>query len=389
MVKWVADWRVWADTAGMRRFLGLGLMLAAVACAWGQETLAPAKDAELPMTTLHVYMDLIQVPVLVLDSEHERMKPIDPGRFQVSLDAGPIFHPKHVRQEGDDAITLGILIDANAEAELMPRIGAVISGLAPRSLHAKDHVSVYAMDCGLLRTVLDAPADAMVLKSGVDRALERWVARRKMKGAPPCDKRVGLWDAMGKVVSDLSELPGRRVMLAVTSGEDSGSKTAWTDLRSYTQWKGVAIFGYTQPVHRERSLNGLSGLGGSYGRGSRIPSAVQGADSAETDPFGEICGSSGGMVMKADGAFEDLQLTRFVTMVRERYILEFSRARNDAPGEHNIAVTVAKAGPGIYIRPAGVTIMLRDDTSGDTNVIPRDATDAPELGTRKVLGKPH
>jgi len=90
-----------------------------------------------PITTLHVYMDLIQVPVLVLDFNLQPLKPIDPSRFLVSLDAGPQFRPKHVRQEGDDPITLGILLDPSSEAELMPRVAAAIAGLAPGSLHPR------------------------------------------------------------------------------------------------------------------------------------------------------------------------------------------------------------------------------------------------------------
>jgi hypothetical protein len=331
------------------------------------------------MHTLHVYMDLIQVPVLVLDSERERMKPIDPSKFLVSLDSGPTFRPKRVRQEGDDPITLGVLIDPNSEPDLMPPLSGAIAALAPQYLHPKDHVTIFAMDCGLLRSVDDAPVDAEILKKGVDGLLERWFAHRKDKhSATPCEKRVQLWDAMTFAIKKLGESPGRRVLLAVTGGADNGSRNRWNDLLHYAQQKGVAVFGYTLRSAQVSYMRAIAGRG-SYG-------TVGGGSGITEDPFDAICESSGGMIMSADPTFAARQMVKFTEMVRERYILEFSRPRNDEPGNHSIVVTVPRASPTAYIRSAGVTILLPDaELTGDADTIPRDTTDAPELGKRKVL----
>ena len=92
--------------------------------------------------------------------------------------------------------------------------------------------------------------------------------------------------------------------------------------------------------------------------------------------------------MAADPQYETKQLVKFATMVRERYIIEFARARNDTPGEHSILVTI-KQYPSAYVRPAGVTILLPDaELANDPDTIPRDSTDAPELGPRKPLKSP-
>jgi hypothetical protein len=349
----------------------------------------PAQQPEEPIHTLHVYMDLIQIPVLVLDSELERMKPILPAKFLVSLDSGPVFRPRHVRQEGDDPITLAILLDVNGEPDVMPRIGAAIASLAPASLHPSDHITVYGLDCKLIRTLVDAAADPVTLHAAVDDAVASWTERRKIKhaAAPPCDKRVNLWDATALAVRNLGELPGRRVLLAVTNGVDHGSTVKWNDLRSYAQMKGVAIFGYA-----ERSTSGgrmnYSGL--SSGRPYRSSAPYVNFDGTSSeDPFSSICQLSGGMILTADPAFVPKQLARFTILVRERYIIEFSRARNDTPGEHNIQVTVSSH-PTAYIRPAGVTILMPDNAvASDPNTIPRDTTDAPEIGKRKPLPSPH
>jgi hypothetical protein len=83
------------------------------------------------------------------------------------------------------------------------------------------------------------------------------------------------------------------------------------------------------------------------------------------------------------------RLVDLIAIIRDRYIVEFARARNDSPGEHGILVTVSNH-PSAYIRPAGVTIMMRDpDAENDPNTIPRDTTDAPELGKRKPIKPSH
>ena len=100
------------------------------------------------ISTLHVYETLIQIPVLVLDPLGTPLEPIDPRRFAISIDSGPRFRPSYVRLEGNDPISLSILLDARGpEDDLLPKIDAAIAGLAPLSLQARDQVSVYALDC--------------------------------------------------------------------------------------------------------------------------------------------------------------------------------------------------------------------------------------------------
>ena len=207
---------------------------------------APAPQDE-PIHTLHVYTDLIQIPVLVLGSNRERVAPIAGNRFFISLDSGPRFRVTHVRQEGDDPISLAIVLDVSGyEAELMPKMDDLIAGLAPLSLRPKDRVSTYALDCSLTRSADDMPPEPARLKLAVDEALESWIVRKQTKHRPDCKQSIHLWDALIYVIDELSKLPGRRVILAVTDGNDLGSRHAWNDLRFLAQTKGVAIFGMTE-----------------------------------------------------------------------------------------------------------------------------------------------
>lgn len=345
----------------------------------------PPVEPESPIHTLHVYMDLIQVPVLVLDSELERMKPLDASRFLISLDSGPVFHPRTVRPEGDDPISLAILLDANAEPDLMPKISAAIGSLAPEYLHPQDRITVYGLDCSLTRTLLNAAANPVTLKDSVDRALANWAQRHQTRHPPPCPKKIQLWDAMGYLIHQLGDVPGRRVMLVVSDGVDHGSLNKWSDVRAYAQTNGVSIFGYSTPNIRNSSSR-VGTLSTSV-RPSRSSGVIptSGSTSSSEDPFNSICQLSGGMVMSANDRYITKDLARFTTFVRERYIVEFARARNDTPGQHSIVVSIDK-NPTAYVRPAGVIITLRDAAiEADPSTIPRDTTNAPELGKRKPI----
>lgn len=359
--------------------------------AYAQAPPPPPDPAQLdaPLHTLRVYMDLIQVPVLVLDSEHDRMKPIDPSKFQVSLDAGPNFRPRNVRQEGDDPIALAILLDPNSQPEMMPKAAEAISGLANGPLHPEDRVTIYGLDCNLIRTVRAAPPDAAALQAGVERAIAKWTEHRKDKHAvAPCPKRINLWDAMSYAIQDLSQRPGRRVLLVIANGEDHGSTVKWNDLRSFSQTSGVAVFGYSLTTSG-MIVGRLNPSGGRPTRAGIAGSATTSDLRSSEDPFNSICELSGGMTFNSGPSAMPKRLVDLIAIIRDRYIVEFARARNDSPGEHGILVTVSNH-PSAYIRPAGVTIMMRDpDAENDPNTIPRDTTDAPELGKRKPIKPSH
>src|SRR5271155_1140469 len=52
---------------------------------------AQATPSSAPTPPRRVYANLKQVPVLVLSHDYQRMKPIDPSGFRISLDSGPLF----------------------------------------------------------------------------------------------------------------------------------------------------------------------------------------------------------------------------------------------------------------------------------------------------------
>jgi len=340
-----------------------------------------AVDSGVP--TLHVYTNLVQVPTLVLTMTNDPIgKPIAANRFSVSIDSGRWFRATHVRQEGDDPISLSILLDVSGDTEaLLPKIGDAVGRLVPSLLHSRDRVSVYALDCSLLRSLDDTPADGVLLKKAVGTVLEPWMLRKSNQREKSCERRGHLWDGLAQVAVALADLPGRRVILVVTDGHDTGSKHSWNEVRAFAQAKGTAIFALN---FASTSSTGI----GNYrqGRGGYLASG--GGSSTVESPLISVCELSGGIVMRmSDPTTLRRSLERFVTMLRERYIVEFPRPSNSTAGEHGMEIKIDR---GVYlIRPSGVSMPVPDPVlMADPSTIQAGPSQAPEQGTRKVMNKP-
>jgi hypothetical protein len=333
--------------------------------------------------TLHVYTNLIQIPTLVLGPSLELIKkPIAENRFSVSIDDGPWFPAIHVRPEGDDPIALSILLDVNGDtAVLMPKIGDALAELARSSLHAHDRISLYAMDCSLMRSLADVPGDSALVKRGTDAVLESWTLRKRHKQS--CEQPIHLWDALAAVGVETSKLSGRRVILAVTDGRDGGSKHSWNELATFAQENGTAIFGLRYVQYLPWASGPTVGR-----RSGGAPFGINAGPKEVEEGWTSVTELSGGVVTTAsDTKSLGMVLGQFVTMVRGRYIVEFPRAFNSTAGTHVMQVKVAKSN--YIIRPAGITVPLPDAAlAGDPTTIQTGPSAAPEQGKPKSAAKP-
>jgi len=336
------------------------VLRAAALCVFVLTLTASAQDAT---PTLHVYTNLVQIPTLVLDQDSHPVPALPEGRFFISIDGGPQFRVTHVRPEGDDPISLAVVLDVSQPfPALMSRFDEALASLPPLSLHPRDRVSVYVQDCDLTRSAAGIPAEPAALKHAVDVALERWKTRGRERQRSTCKQPLNLWDSLSIVSGDLSTQPGRRVILAVTDGIDRGSKTTWNELRRAATRRAEAIFGLVQPsdtlFHARREVD-----------------------------FNSVCQMTGGIIMSADGNSLHDQLKQFTAMLRSRYIVEFPHPVDTVGGEHGMEVTIR--GSDAVILPAGIGIPLDDPAIlKDPTTIPTDAASAPQLGKRKILN-PH
>lgn len=368
---------------------GAGLLVGGAALAAVSGVALTAQDEPKAVVdggvpTLHVYTNLIQVPTLVLWQSYEPVKkPIAENRFSVSIDAGPWFRATHVRQEEEDPISLAILLDVSGEtAKLVSTMGDALAKVAPLSLHPKDSFSFFAMRCGFIRSMGDTPIDSASVKKNVDAVLEPWIPRKGAKRESRCERGVFLWDGVAHVVADLSKARGRRALLVITDGQDTGSKNPWNDVRFFAQGTGTAVFGLN---YTPESFVGSVALPSRRGGGVYLPT---GDASTTENLLLSLCELSGGVVMKMSdrGSLEE-RLEKFVTMLRQRYIVEFPRPSNSTVGQHDIEVKIDK--DNYLIRPAGVSLPVPDPAlMADPTTIQSGPALAPEQGTRKVLSKP-
>jgi hypothetical protein len=325
------------------------------------------------IVTLRVYPDLVQIPTLVLGKNHQAIPPIAESRFFVSIDGGPKFRVTHARIEGNDPISLAILLDVSQpNVNLMEQIDDAIAGLAQLSLTARDRLWVYALDCQLDRSSLVNPADRAAVEQAVDLVPASWKTRRGVQQSGSCLNPLYLWDSIAVVTKELRERPGLRVMLVVSDGADGGSRNNWNLVREYAQDNSVAIFGLTG---RPNVL-----------RGAIIGSTRQPNGLVE-DPFNSLCQLSGGILLTASPQNLAKQLQWFMTMVRGRYIVEFPHPESTKPSHLIMEMTIAKRHD--FIRPAGAAFVVDDPKIlNDPMTVRADASYAPQVGNRKVM-MPH
>ena len=333
---------------------GLWWILLAGCSALAATAQDDGQDQKIP--TLHAYADLVQVPTLVLGKDRRPLPPIPESRFFVSIDGGPKFRVTHARLEGDDPISLAILLDlSDPDRTLMRTIDEVISSLAPAELHDHDRVAVYALDCQLIRAPLGFPVDRDALKLAVRIALSGWKARGEARMKPGCADRRFLWDSIGMVTNGLYQQSGRRVMLVLSDGFDSGSRNSWSAIREYAQERGVAVFGMPE---------GYIALG--YPK-----------------DFASLCELTGGVVLLSDGTSPAKQMARFMDLVRGRYIVEFPHPVSTEGGYRLMEITIARSDA--FIRPSGISVPLDNPAIlNDPNTVRPDPSHAPAPGTHRT-----
>jgi hypothetical protein len=346
--------------------IALLLLVSATTSQLLAQSTPPAPPSDDPGYTLHVYVNLVQIPTLVLSPSFSPLPPISLDKFNISLDSGPSFHPTHIRREGDDPIDLAILLDLSGDAfGLQSALSASILAFSNQSLQPHDHVSIYAMDCLLVGTANDIPA------SDGDRivyALDAAISFPRLHGAgekpiPRCGTSIHLWNAMAKVAESIGNLPGRRIVLVISNGRDHNSPVHWNDLRLYADSRSVTFFGlYPDPTFLidPRSFHSML---------------------STEDPFNQLCQLTGGLVLFTSPSNVANNLNRTISFVRGRYILDFPRPDGPGGGEHDIQVTLRKTDA--FIRPAGISYPPADPS------LAADPTTLPSPPSPAVFGSRH
>ena len=326
--------------------------------------------------TLHVYTDLLQVPTLVLTQLHGSYFGLTNQSFTLSLGQGPKFHPTTVRRQGDDSITLAILFDLTTNPDsIFTSFAQAMSKLPAGVLSARDYISVYAYDCELVRTTEDKPATPDQLRASMDKALTEGREKARNGATQSCWPEKRLYDVVARVAQDIGDSPGRRVILVISDGADRHSvNNNWSTVARFAGSKSITIFGI-RPVGKHTEI----GLFDPF----NVPGAHGWWTMTAADPFGMLCGSSGGLVLAVDKGTNGMtgQIGRVITMLRDRYILEFPRPVNGGPGLYSINVTIND--PKAIIPPASVAFPPRArDPELPEGTLPQDASRMPVVGSK-------
>jgi hypothetical protein len=306
--------------------------------------------------TLHVYPDLVEIPTLVLGQNHEAVPPIAESRFFVSINKGPKFRVTHARVEGNDPVSVSILLDiGQPNANVMGRIDEVVAALPSLSLTARDHLSVSVLYCQLDTFPVSNPTSRAGVEQSVAAVAKSLNALLGVGQRRSCVDRMYFWDAVTVVTRRLRAEPGLRVMLVISDGFDGGSKNTPKLAGEYAQESSVAIFGLTDaPIYMgESALN-------------------------------VVCQSSGGILLSGSQQNLAKQMEWFMKMVRGRYIVDFPHPVSTKPTHFFMEMTIAKSHD--FIRPAGATVSVDDpNILNDPMTIRPDPSYAPQVGNRKVI----
>lgn len=341
---------------------------------------APVPAAKAPYT-LHVYEDLLQLPTLVLNSAQQPYKGLTAAQFTLQLDGGPPFHPRHTRPEGDDPLQIALVIDASQASTLV--LAHQIMANAPTKLQTwlgpADRFSVYALDCHLIRSANSLPYSTIHLQNSLAAALAAPDLHRQNAGMG-CGTNRRLWDSLATVITHLSEQPGRRAIVVVSNGRDGGNQTYWNLLARYAGRFNTTLMGLRPQDSDPPPID---------------PAIRQPLSAYPTEAFVKpnenifalLCGETGGLVVPVDRDTISLQMNRAIDLLRQRYILEFARPRNDTPGLHHIDASIPDRHA--IVLSAGIAFPPRSSTQDtEPGAVPSDPARAPQLGDRKVLTQP-
>ena len=129
-------------------------------------------------------------------------------------------------------ISMAILIDTMVpKSELLPQVQEAVTGLARGSLGPNDRVSIYALGCDLTLAADQITPDAKSLENAMNTAMAAWVIRQRAGSGVTASNAHSrackpLWDALSYVTEKLHQQPGRRVLVTISDGADSGSNKA-------------------------------------------------------------------------------------------------------------------------------------------------------------------
>jgi hypothetical protein len=292
------------------------LLLLLAACATvplhGQDA-PPSETDGSTAYTLHLYARLVELPTLIF-IPGDKSPALDAQQINIKLNGAQPFHPTSIRLEGDDPLSIAVLIDVSGDqAKLISALQKEFAPWVNRSLRPQDHVSIFAVDCRIIQTSNDVPENASALQTGLDLALISPLSRGD-SAQPSCGKSIRLTGSILFVMQKLSKLSGRRILLVVSSGRNGQANITWQQLETEAGIDSVTAFALS--THSPLESQGMRDL---Y----------------------SFTQHTGGLLYSPP-TFSELPglLDQIISQLRGRYILQFPMPHDKAAVAYHVVVTV-------------------------------------------------
>ncbi len=266
--------------------------------------------------TLHVVVRELQVAALVLDQHRKPVASVDPKSFLLQIERRPKFTPMRVHREGDDPLTLAVLLDVSRERKYLDQLPDALATLREKALLPHDRLLLSAVDCkGILYTGDTGTPDAV--RKATQQLLASGLLHGAMHRGKPdlCTERAHVWDEVAHALRRVSMYSGRHAVLVVSEGYDGGSLSTLTNLQDFTTSIAGTIF--------------------------VLPSIDMSGPNVRRSPLDQLVTLSGGVVL--DPPARDGITASFlecVEMLRDRYILGFNQPANLRRGHNDLHVSI-------------------------------------------------
>ncbi|WP_263379886.1 vWA domain-containing protein [Granulicella paludicola] len=283
----------------------------------------------------------LEIPTLVVDHDHRPVGDLTPGQFSISVDNHPSFAPVAIREQHNEPVALTVLIDASRDPyHDLSNLGEEIGGLTSTMFLPDDRLSIYALDCVMTRSLYNMPPTPENVRKAVASAMSQPDLHNHDKSST-CGKSVHLWDNIAAAVAALSKLPGRRVLLVVSSGHDGGSKYNWQTVQQYALDQDVAIFGIRDQRQFDADTFTPSALSVKNGHTGQTISPTP--ETREATKLDLLCANAGGLILNALPLRRNETFAYFLFIVRHRYILTIPAEAYPQGADHTLKVTIPRS----------------------------------------------
>ena len=212
----------------------------------------------------------------------------------------------------------------------------------------QDRLTLYALDCTMARALYNAAPTPDAIRKAVTAGLS-YPKLHDRNNSPACGKDVHLWDNIAAAVATLSKLPGRRVLLIVTSGHDGGSKYDWKTVAKYAQDQDVAIFGLRDQRQADADDFTRNSLSTSTRAGAVSHTSPEARDA---NNYELLCANAGGLILNALPLHRNETLAYVLFIIRHRLILTIPAESYTADASHELKVTIPRSP--YFVSAAGV-----------------------------------